>query len=129
MEELYKKIETFERYSLRGAEVNKSLMQTIIPKWFTFLEWLFMLGGLQYIYQKTNSVFVLSLLIISVYFFYSFLHSLLYSSVFYKWLLNKFKKNGKLTINYFMIDVIISFYMLYLLFYLLNRIVKELIIT
>lgn len=129
MGELYKKIEKFEEYQVRGAERNKTLMQAIIPKWFNFLGWLFMLGGLYYAYLKSNSVFVLVILIVSVFIFYSFLHSFLYSNIFYQYFLSRFRKNGKLTINYFMVDLIISSLILYLMYYFLEKIVKELIIT
>jgi len=60
------KLQDFDETQKRGDEIFNRIF---VPKWFTFLGWLFILGGLYFVYEKTGStiigfVFLASLLIL-----------------------------------------------------------------
>jgi hypothetical protein len=51
---------------------------TNVPKWFDFIEWLFLLGAMSYLVEKTNSVYIkiiyaISYVFLSIYVFRYFL--------------------------------------------------------
>src|SRR3989338_3360441 len=62
-----KKLQFFVDMSRRGEMVEKEFLKSFLPRWFTFLGWLFLLGGLTFIYQKGHSVWILSILVVSHY--------------------------------------------------------------
>lgn len=67
-ETFLEKYRRWEEYQQRGHEIVGNFYVNYTPRWFTFLGWLFLLGALNYIYNRTHSTIISIILIISYWF-------------------------------------------------------------
>lgn len=94
------------------------------PEWFKFLGWMLMLGALEYIRQKSNSVFLVILYVVSLGSLYLFLQAKLFSFPFYKLFPGRFFKSQKVAF-YFSI-IVAAIIMWGLQSYIVRLIIKQL---
>ena len=93
-------IKIFNKFRLDSEKINKAQQKFFIiftPKWFDFLEWLIIMGALDYVLIKVQSgrIFVGTLLVISLLCTSLFIWSLLANSFFLERYFRFFRKSEK----------------------------------
>jgi hypothetical protein len=89
-------------------------------RWFEFIGWLFLLGGLEYVANQTEHWFIYTILGISYLFLYFYLQSFLYNYPFYRFLPEKWIKNNKLAYTF---TIAVGGILLIAIYFLLESIV------
>ncbi len=110
----------FEGDLNRGSKILDDFFPRATPKWFTFLGWLFELGGLTYVFKQTQSTLIIVILIISYGLTLKFFDFHLTNNYFMKWI----KKKHPLL--FFVLNIIVMFIVLILIIFIIQISINEL---